>query len=120
LISSYAGKKMQPFMVPYTASKHAVTGMTRAFAAELGQYNVRVNSVHPGAVATPMGGGTMVESLEAAGASNPILAHMGTPFTVQKWAEPEEIAAVVGFLASDDARFISSEHLGVDGGAHDF
>ena len=48
LISSAAGMKIQPFMVHYTASKHAVTGMARAFAAELGRHAIRVNSVHPG------------------------------------------------------------------------
>ncbi len=52
LISSAAGVKLQPFMVHYTASKHAVTGMARAFAAELGTHSIRVNSVHPGAVNT--------------------------------------------------------------------
>ena len=55
LISSAAGIKLQPFMVHYTASKHAVTGMARAFAAELGKHSIRVNSVHPGPVATDMG-----------------------------------------------------------------
>ena len=42
-----AGKKMQPFMVRYTTSERAVTGRTRAFAAELGKRGIRVNSVHP-------------------------------------------------------------------------
>ena len=60
LISSAAGIKMQPFMVHYTASKHAVTGMARAFAAELGRHSIRVNSVHPGPVNTAMGSGDMV------------------------------------------------------------
>ena len=55
LISSAAGTKMQPFMVHYTASKHAVTGLTRAFAAELGKHSIRVNSVHPGPVNTADG-----------------------------------------------------------------
>ena len=63
LISSAAGMKLQPFMVHYTASKHAVTGMARAFAAELGMHSIRVNSVHPGPVNTAMGGGDMVGSL---------------------------------------------------------
>ncbi|NED68196.1 SDR family NAD(P)-dependent oxidoreductase, partial [Streptomyces sp. SID10244] len=45
LISSAAGIKMQPFMVHYTASKHAVTGLARGFAAELGRHRIRVNSV---------------------------------------------------------------------------
>lgn len=120
LISSYAGKKVQPFMVPYTTSKHAVTGMTRAFAAELGQYNVRVNSIHPGGVATPMGGGDMVAELERTGASNPKLNLMATTFTEQTYAEPEEIAAVAAFLASDDSKFMTSEHLSVDGGSQYF
>lgn len=63
LISSAAGVKMQPFMIHYTASKHAVTGMARAFAAELGKHSVRVNSVHPGPVVTPMGSAEMVEAM---------------------------------------------------------
>ncbi|KIF70598.1 3-ketoacyl-ACP reductase [Streptomyces sp. AcH 505] len=117
LTSSYAGKKMQPFMVHYTASKHAVTGMTRAFAAELGPHRIRVNSVHPGAVNTPMGSGRMVEELDAASQTNPPLAAMGTPFLPQWSAEPEEIAATVAFLASDDAGYITAEHISIDGGA---
>ncbi|GED97770.1 mycofactocin-coupled SDR family oxidoreductase [Gordonia crocea] len=120
LISSYAGKKVQPFMVPYTTSKHAVTGMTRAFAAELGQYNVRVNSVHPGGVATPMGGGDMVAALERTGASNPKLNAMGTTFTDLPYTEPEVVANVVAFLASDESTFMTAEHISVDGGAQYF
>ncbi len=120
LISSYAGKKVQPFMVPYTTSKHAVTGMTRAFAAELGAHDIRVNSIHPGGVATPMGSGDMTGAIERTNAANPKLAVMGTTFTNQTYAEPEEIAHLAVFLASDEARFISSEHIGVDGGAHHF
>ncbi|MET0700276.1 MAG: mycofactocin-coupled SDR family oxidoreductase [Mycobacterium sp.] len=120
LTSSYAGKKMQPFMVHYTTSKHAVTGMTRAFAAELGKHKIRVNSVHPGPVNTPMGSGDMRTEMARANESNPSLAGMGTPFLPQWSASPEEIAAAVAFLASDDASFITSEHLSVDGGMQYF
>ncbi|WP_052850942.1 mycofactocin-coupled SDR family oxidoreductase [Streptomyces avicenniae] len=120
LTSSYAGKKVQPFMVHYTASKHAVTGMTRAFAAELGKYKIRVNSIHPGAVNTPMGSGSMQSELEAAGRTNPPLNQMGTPFLPQWAAEPEEIAATVAFLASDESAFITSEHISIDGGSQYF
>jgi SDR family mycofactocin-dependent oxidoreductase len=120
LISSYAGKKMQPFMVHYTTSKHAVTGMTRGFAAELGAHNVRVNSVHPGAVNTPMGSGNMVKRIEETNASNPRLAQMGTPFLNRYSADPSEISDVVAFLASDESSFMTSEHLSVDGGAQHF
>ena len=80
LISSAAGIKVQPFMVHYTASKHAVTGMARAFAAELGKYSIRVNSVHPGPVNTPMGSGEMVDTVMKATETNPQLANMLTPF----------------------------------------
>jgi len=120
LTSSYAGKKIQPFMVHYTASKHAVVGMTRAFAAELGPKNVRVNSIHPGGVATPMGGGDMVATLEKVGESNPPLNLMGSTFLEQTWAEPEEISNVVAFLASDETKFITAEHISIDGGSQYF
>jgi SDR family mycofactocin-dependent oxidoreductase len=120
LTSSYAGMKMQPFMIHYTASKHAVTGMARAFAAELGKHGIRVNSVHPGAVATPMGGGEMVTEIQRTMASNPPLAAMGGTFLPQGWMEAEEIAGAVAFLVSDDARFITAEHLSVDAGMQYF
>ena len=120
LTSSYAGMKMQPFMIHYTASKHAVTGMTRAFAAELGRHDIRVNSVHPGAVATPMGSGDMVSAIERTNASNPKLALMGTAFLNQPWMPAEEIAGAVAFLVSDDAKFITAEHLSIDAGAQYF
>jgi SDR family mycofactocin-dependent oxidoreductase len=116
LTSSYAGKKMQPFMVHYTASKHAVVGLTRAFAAELGQYGIRVNSVHPGPVNSGMvSGGTMV-AYEETNKSNPRLSAMGTTFIPIYTNEVEDIANAVAFLASDEARTITAEHLAVDMG----
>lgn len=120
LTSSYAGKKMQPFMVHYTASKHAVTGMTRAFAAELGKHGIRVNSLHPGGVSTPMGGGDMMGAIEHTNASNPKLAAMGTTFIEPAWGTAEEMADAVAFLLSGEARFITAEHLSVDGGSQHF
>lgn len=120
LISSYAGKKVQPFMIHYTTSKHAITGMTRAFAAELGRHRIRVNSVHPGAVNTLMGSGNMWEALETAAATNPPLGQMGTRFMHDDSASPEQIADAVLFLASDESVYITSEHLSVDGGAQYF
>jgi SDR family mycofactocin-dependent oxidoreductase len=120
LTSSYAGKKMQPFMVHYTASKHAVTGMTRGFAAELGKYGIRVNSVHPMGVASPMGGGDMVSEIQRNNASNPKLAAMGTAFIEPGYCQPYEIADAVSFLLCDEARPITGEHLSVDGGMQHF
>jgi SDR family mycofactocin-dependent oxidoreductase len=120
LTSSYAGKKMQPFMVHYTASKHAVTGMTRAFAAELGKHSIRVNSVHPGAVNTPMGSGDMIAAITHTNESNPPLAAMGTPFLPVWSVDASDIADAVAFLASDDAKFITAEHLSIDAGSQYF
>lgn len=56
LTSSVAGMKGLPFLAPYVASKHGVVGVMRAFATELAEYNIRVNTVHPTGVDTAMGG----------------------------------------------------------------
>lgn len=117
LISSAAGLKMQPFMVHYTASKHAVTGMARAFAAELGTHNIRVNSLHPGAVNTPMGTGDMVSALQRAYATNPPLEKMVTPFLPDYLAQPEDIADAACWLASDESRYVTAAAIAVDLGA---
>ncbi|MDG4664595.1 mycofactocin-coupled SDR family oxidoreductase [Mycobacterium sp. 236(2023)] len=117
LISSAAGVKMQPFMIHYTASKHAVTGMARAFAAELGKHSIRVNSVHPGPVLTPMGSGEMAAAIGKTLETNPQLQHMMTPFLPTWVLEPEDIADTVCWLASDEARYITASAIAVDQGS---
>jgi SDR family mycofactocin-dependent oxidoreductase len=116
LISSAAGIKMQPFMVHYTASKHAVTGMARAFAAELGKHSIRVNSVHPGAVNTPMGSGDMIGAIGRAIETYPQLAQMITPFLPTWAAEPEDIADAVCWLASDESKNVTAAAISIDQG----
>jgi SDR family mycofactocin-dependent oxidoreductase len=117
LISSAAGLKMQPFMVHYTASKHAVTGMARAFAAELGKHSIRVNSVHPGPVNSAMGTGEMVTALTTTNESNPQLANMLTPFLPTWVAEPEAVADAVCWLASDYSKNVTAAAIPVDQGS---
>lgn len=117
LISSAAGMKVQPFMVHYTASKHAVTGMARAFAAELGKHSIRVNSVHPGPVLTAMGTGDMVDTLVKATETNPQLANMLTPFLPTWVADPDDIANAVLWLASDESRNVTASQIAVDQGS---
>jgi SDR family mycofactocin-dependent oxidoreductase len=114
LVGSAAGIKMQSFMIHYTASKHAVVGMARAFAAELGRYNVRVNSLNPGAVATPMGTGRMREALEAAADDYPHLRGMHKPLLPEGIAQPEDISDAVAWLASDQSKFVTATQLSVD------
>jgi SDR family mycofactocin-dependent oxidoreductase len=117
LISSAAGIKLQPFMIHYTASKHAVTGMARAFAAELGKHSIRVNSVHPGPVMTDMGTGDMVTALGKAMETNPQLANMMTPFLPTWVVEPEDIADAVCWLASDESKYVTASAISIDQGS---
>jgi len=117
LISSAAGLKFQPFMVHYTTSKHAVSGMARAFAAELGKYSIRVNSVHPGPVNTAMGSGEMVAAVGKAMETNPQLSNVLTPFLPNWVAEPEDIADAVCWLASDESRNVTAAQIPVDQGS---
>ena len=106
-------------MIHYTASKHAVTGMARAFAAELGKHSIRVNSVHPGPVVTPMGSGDMVEAMaKAADADgNQALLNMLTPFLPTWVAQPEDIADAVCWLASDESKLVTAQAISVDQGS---
>lgn len=101
-ISSAAGIVGMPNLSAYCASKWGVRGMTKAMALDLGHQGVRVNSIHPGAIRTPM----------AAGIEDEHLGHQAIP----RVGEPEEIAAAVAFLVSDDAQDITGAELAVDGG----
>jgi 3alpha(or 20beta)-hydroxysteroid dehydrogenase len=102
-MSSTAGMIGASRAIGYSASKWAVRGMTKAAAVELGGRGIRVNSVHPHVVRTPMS--------EAAGAQN------AAPPPVGRFGEPEDAAALLLFLASDESSYITgAEHL-LDGGA---
>jgi SDR family mycofactocin-dependent oxidoreductase len=120
LISSAAGIKVQPFMVPYTTSKFAVRGMAKAFAAELGQHNIRVNSVHPTGVNTPMGSGDMAAEIGAAIAGYERLGAMFMNMLPVDITEPEDVADTVLFLASDESRFITAHEIAPDAGVTEF
>jgi SDR family mycofactocin-dependent oxidoreductase len=117
LIGSAAGLTMEPFMIAYTASKHAITGLARSFAAELGKHRIRVNSLHPGSVVTPMGSVGMVEAMTEAAQSNPVLRHGFTKQVIPDCvAMPDDIAAAVAWLASDEARYVTAAAIPVDVG----
>lgn len=108
-ISSIDGLVGVEGLSTYVGSKFAVTGMTRSVALELGDRNIRVNSVHPGIIATPMVQQTPATSmarLEAAVARQPI----------KRMGRPEEIANAALFFASDESSFCTGASLVVDGG----
>ncbi|MDX1886609.1 mycofactocin-coupled SDR family oxidoreductase [Mycolicibacterium sp. 120270] len=117
LIGSAAGLTMEPFMIAYTASKHAVVGLARSFAAELGKHKIRVNSLHPGSVVTPMGSVELVEAMTSAAETNPILRHgiakQLFPDTVMM---PEDVADAVAWLASDQSKYVTAAAIPVDVG----
>ncbi len=106
-ISSGAGLRATKYMIAYAASKYAVTGMTAAAALELARYKIRVNSIHPGVVDTPMLG-------DAFGANNNDALVRTTP--MRRMASAEEIAYVALFLASDESSYMTGAHVPVDGG----
>jgi SDR family mycofactocin-dependent oxidoreductase len=120
LVSSAAGIKVQPFMVPYTTSKFAVRGMAKAFAAELAKHHIRVNSLHPTGVNTPMVMGGMQAALGKATAGDPRLAPMFSNLLPVDITEPEDVSAVVAFLASDESRYITAHEVAPDAGVTEF
>ena len=105
-ISSIDGIGSKNGLVSYSSSKGAVRAMTKTGALELGQWGIRVNSVHPGGVFTPMIGDVPPEQFD--------MGHMQLP--LQRAARPEEIAAMVLFLASDEASYCTGGEFVVDGG----
>jgi NAD(P)-dependent dehydrogenase (short-subunit alcohol dehydrogenase family) len=107
-------------MVPYTTSKFAVRGMAKAFAAELAVHGIRVNSVHPTAVNTPMGRGGMEAELGAAIARDQRLGAMFTNMMPVDITQPEDIADSVLFLASDESRYITAHEIAPDAGITEF
>jgi NAD(P)-dependent dehydrogenase (short-subunit alcohol dehydrogenase family) len=112
LTSSSAGLKGQPFTLAYTAAKHGVVGITRGLANELGEYDIRVNSIHPAGVETEMMNvNGLFQMIQGKAATlGPIF--MNTlPHQSMK---PEAVSAVVAFLASDEARYLTGAQIPVD------
>ena len=122
LTSSVGGLKAYPHTGHYVSAKHGVVGLMRAFAVELGQHSIRVNSVHPTNVNTPMfmNEATMKmfrPDLEHPGPEDMKVIGMMMHTLPIGWVEPEDISNAVVFLASDEARYITGVTLPVDGGS---
>jgi (+)-trans-carveol dehydrogenase len=122
LTSSVGGLKAYPHCGHYVAAKHGVVGLMRTFAVELGAQNIRVNSVHPTNVNTPlfMNDGTMRlfrPDLENPGPEDMKVVGQLMHTLPIGWVEPEDIANAVLFLASDEARYVTGVTLPVDGGS---
>lgn len=122
LTSSIAGLKGLVGVAHYTAAKHGVVGLMRSLAKELAPHNIRVNTVHPTNVDTPM-----IQNDRVRGAFRPDLEHVSREQFAEAacsmnmlaipWVEPVDVANACLFLASDEARYITSVTLPVDAGA---
>ena len=116
-IASIAGKNGFANSSAYCASKAAVIGFTRALAAELGGSDITVNAICPGSVATPM-----IEEVIGNISSNTGMsrdearAMMESGIPLKRFQQPDDVAQLVCFLASDAARNISGESINLDGG----
>jgi (+)-trans-carveol dehydrogenase len=122
LTSSVGGLKAYPHTGHYIAAKHGVVGLMRTFAVELGQHSIRVNSVHPTNVNTPMfmNEGTMKlfrPDLENPGPDDLAVAAQFMHVLPVGWVEPIDISNAVLFLASDEARYVTGLPLTVDAGS---
>ena len=114
LISSVSGLKGTPFTGAYTAAKHGVTGLCRTLANELGEHKIRVNSIHPASVPTPMISDPALFDL--------ILEHSETLAPIFMNTLPymdmpaESVSNMVAYLSSDESRYMTGAQIPIDFG----
>jgi short-subunit dehydrogenase len=112
--SSIAGLRGTAGVTPYVTSKHAVIGMMRAAALECAPFNIRVNTVNPSPVET-----RMMRSLEEGlmpGKAEEVHTMLKAMIPLQRYAEADDVAKLMRFLACDDSAFITGSVYSVDGG----
>jgi NAD(P)-dependent dehydrogenase (short-subunit alcohol dehydrogenase family) len=112
--SSTAGIKGLPYLAPYVAAKHGVVGIAKTMANELARHKIRVNTVHPTGVDTPMGTG--LGGLEPLLARDPNLGPIFMNTLDVEAVDPRDISNAVLFLASDEARYVTGLEFTVDAG----
>src|SRR5215212_6685252 len=114
-VSSVAGLKALPGQAHYSAAKHGVVGLTKSAAIELGEYGIRVNSIHPWGVATTMGEDPYTATMLTEHPN--YLVSFGSALPSPQPAEPSDISDAVVYLASNMSRCVTGIQLAVDMGA---
>ena len=115
LVSSVAGLKGQPFLTPYVASKHGMVGIMRSLANELASKHIRVNSLHPTGVDTPMLNGMV--GLTGLIDASPDVGSVFLNSLPVDLVRAEDVSNAVLFLASDEARYVTGLTMTVDAGS---
>jgi SDR family mycofactocin-dependent oxidoreductase len=115
LVSSVAGLKGLPFLGPYAAAKHGVVGIMRSMANELARHRIRVNSLHPTGVPTPMAEGA--GSPEPLIAEDPLIGPVFMNTLPVRTVEADDISSALLFLVSDESRHVTGMEFKVDAGA---
>ena len=108
-VASIAGSVGRPNRVGYVAAKGGTLAMTRALAADMAGKNITVTALAPGMIASPMNRAVKEDPDFGDNWNNDNL--------VRRWGEPEDVAGIAAFLASDEAAFITGETINVDGGS---
>ncbi|MGW5034327.1 3-oxoacyl-ACP reductase FabG [Streptomyces nigra] len=120
-IASTAGKQGVVLGAPYSASKHGVVGFTKALGNELAPTGVTVNAVCPGYVETPMAQRVRQGYADAYGTTeDAILEKFQAKIPLGRYSTPQEVAGMVGYLASDTAASVTSQAINVCGGLGNF
>ncbi|MGY3742890.1 (S)-acetoin forming diacetyl reductase [Leuconostoc inhae] len=115
--TSQAGVEGNPNLTVYGSTKFAIRGITQTTAKELAQFGITVNAFAPGIVKTPMMWDIAHEVGQNAGKDDEWgMAQFSDGISLGRLSEPEEIASVVGFLASDDSNYVTGQTIIVDGG----
>jgi 2-hydroxycyclohexanecarboxyl-CoA dehydrogenase len=111
-IASEAGRVGSKGSAVYSAAKAGVIGFTKVVARENARFNIIANAIAPGPIETPL----LMQAKGLGEIGEKIIENMKAGTQLRRLGQPEEVAAAVAFLASDDASYVTGETLGVSGG----